>query len=170
MDRALSVIVMAGVVLLSGSAVVSTAFTTADVTRNANFTVETDANADVRVQPGSAGGASVDGDGKLQISYTDLNKHSNFTFGDTDDPSKDPVFMFTNTDGTDHTFVVGSKNFGTSTKLHVDDGTNVSEYPTKTEGFTVIDGGTAYVAIELDTGGSNKTGSVYINATGDGTA
>jgi hypothetical protein len=169
-NRALSVIVMAGVILVSGSAVVSTAFTTAEVERKANFTVDTDDNADIRVQPGSAGGASVDGDGELQISYTGLNRNANVTFGDVDDPSQSYVFSFTNKDGTDHTFEVGTENFGTSTKLHVAENTNISEYPTKTEGFTLTDGETAYVAIEIDTGTSDTSGSVYINATGDGTA
>jgi hypothetical protein len=173
MARLLSVVVMAGVVLFASSTVISTAFTTSEVQRNADFSVEADAAARIQVTPGSGAGATVDSEGTLQLSLTNLNKDSSFTFGDTSDPSRVYVFKFTNNNGTDHTFTVGATNIGNQATFYVKDPNNSSEWtftaPGTSSGFTLDDGQTAYVAVDIvDTGTANFSGSVYINDTGDG--
>ena len=170
MARLLSVIVMAGVVLVAGSAVMSTAFTTAEVQRTADLSVEADGNAVIQVEAGSAGGATTDSDGKLKIDLANLNKDSSFTFGDTASPDTAHVFKFTNEDGQGHDFEVGANGLDGTATFYVkpqSGSTQSFTTPGSSGTFTLADSNTAWVAIEItDTGtSSNTTGQVYINAT-----
>jgi uncharacterized protein YaiE (UPF0345 family) len=150
----------------------STAFTTAEIDRSADFTVTADDAAVIEFSTGPGNGAQLN-NGELELNLEDLNQNSNFTFGDVTDPAGSSVFSFQNQDGTDHTFNLGANGVSANTQFLVDTGNTSYEKFTgngSTSGFTLLDGDTASVAIAVsDTGTANITGgSLYVNVTGDG--
>ena len=172
---------MAAIVLLAGTALVSTAFTTAEIDRSADFSVQADGGGIIEFTPGTGDGAQLASNGEIELTLNDLNKNSNFTFGNINDPSATSVFKFKNTDGTDHTFNVGANGVNENMTFYVEDPDNTSFSGFKTftgngsisQNFTLEGTDTsaesAAVAIAVsDTGKINNTGTLYINVTGDG--
>jgi uncharacterized membrane protein len=163
MSRKLTVLGIAALVLLAGTAMASTAFTTATVDRNANLNVQTDDTAVVGLTAGNAtGGTATDTEGRLLVKFNNVNKNATFSFGDTATPSSTAVFEITNNDGQAHTF-----NFdvtGIDATFYIENSNGVTTATTSTTGtFDLTAGETAYVAVEFTTGTASQSGTITIS-------
>jgi len=165
MGRKLTVLGIAALVLLAGTAVASTAFTTATVDRSANINVENDTNGIIGLAANTAVGGMAQSGGTLDLNLdqgTGLNNAANFVFGDnSSSPSGTPAFTLTNNDGASHSITMSYSVTGTDSAGSTDnvvfsvyDGTDTL-VGTFSEGgsttFSLSSSASYYVVIEVDT-------------------
>jgi len=105
MGQTITVLGIAALVLLAGTAVASTAFTTATIDRDANVDVETDDNGIIGLEANnSVGGIGTNSD-ELYLNLnqgTGLNIEGQFEFGDNASAPTYEAFNVTNNDGATH--------------------------------------------------------------------
>jgi len=161
MSRKLTVLGLAALVLLAGTAMASTAFTTATVDRDANIGVQSDEGAVVQLAPGNVGAASVNASGALNVdagSANGLNPAGSFTFGDAANPTATYAFNVTNAanDGNQHSYTVSySQSAGTGTvgfQFFDDTGAALDTADNANDAtFSLNNGETAFVVVTIDT-------------------
>ncbi|MFC7116330.1 hypothetical protein ACFQH2_18830 [Natronoarchaeum sp. GCM10025703] len=106
-----------------GTSVGTAAYTSASVTRDASFTVATDAStALIGLNAGTTDGITETGD-LLKITPADLNTDGSFTFGDSTSLDTAHAFSITNNDGSERSFTLGYGTAGVTFDLF-EEGTN----------------------------------------------
>jgi len=104
--------VIASVGAILGTSVGAAAFTSATVSRDATFTVATDASsALIGLNAGSTAGITETGDA-LAISLADLNTGGSFVYGDGADIANAYAFSITNNDSNERSFTLGYDTAG----------------------------------------------------------
>lgn len=151
-------------VLLIGSMVfTASAFTSSELTRDANIEVTDDTNGIISLNPGETEAVTlVDGALDIDTSYTGtgLNVESVFTYGDNGDAANNHAFNLTNTDTQTRELtlsyenVVNNEGQSEAVQFVVYDSTG-TEVTTADEGnagtFSAATGDTYYVVMEVDT-------------------
>jgi hypothetical protein len=100
-----------------GTSVGAAAYTNATVTRDATFTVSTDASsALIGLNAGSTTGVTESGD-TLSVSVQDLNTNGTFTYGDGTNIGSSYAFSITNNDGGQRSFTLGYSTAGVTFEL-----------------------------------------------------
>lgn len=101
--------------LFAGTVFAASAFTTAEVTRDANINVVADNTGIITLTPGSTSAVSLNSSGAMEINAagdaTGLNVEGVFTYGDSTSPSTDNAFSITNADTQQRTFTIAANNF-----------------------------------------------------------
>lgn len=185
MSRTLSVALISVVILSLGTAVASTAFTTATVERDATIDIVTDANGPISIQDGNTGDVVYQAaNGEITIDFsnpsgsTGVNPDASYTLGDTANGATTYAFSVTNTDASSHdidfsyAFTGTDPDAGTTNvAFEVFDSGGVSQ-GTANEGssatVTVASGATVYVVVTVDStglsSGDTLTGTLTIAA------
>lgn len=165
MTRKLTVLGLAALVLLAGTAVASTAFTTATIDRDVNVDVNDDTSGVLQFAAGE--GTTISGN-QLAINADNegLNVDSTFTYGDTANPTTTPAFSLTNNDGSARDITLNfSGSTGITFTVYADDGTEIGTF---SDGGSVTvtslgSGSTVYVTFSVTTG--TTTGTDQISGT-----
>jgi len=172
MNRTLIVGLVSVVVLGLGTAVASSAFTTATIERDATIDVVTDANGPISLQDGNSGDVVVQAtSGELTVDFsnpagsTGVNPDATYTLGDTADAGSSGTYAFsvTNTDSASHDLdfsyaFTGSDPDGglTNVEFAIFDDTGSSEGTASESGsatVTVPSGETVNVVVTVDSTG-----------------
>jgi hypothetical protein len=109
--------VIASIGAILGTSVGAAAYSSANVTRDATFTVSTDASsALIGLNAGSTSGVTESGDA-LSIAVQDLNTNGTFTYGDGANIGSSYAFSITNNDGSQRSFTLGYGTAGVTFEL-----------------------------------------------------
>lgn len=192
MIRSTFAVVVAAILVVSALAFGASAFTAAEVNREATIDVVSDSNGPLQFGSGGTGITEIDSGGELSIDVsllggsTGINPNASYTFGsaDADDAASvsasDYVFSINNTDTTDHSISLSyTPDDGSVTANNVvfevykmGDGTENGPYATvKADGtatsFTANSSTTYHVVATFDTGvdGSDITDSGTLSGT-----
>jgi hypothetical protein len=98
MTKRIHIVAFGMALLLATSIVSASAFTTATVERDADVAVKIDSSAVIKIEPGTHSGISESSD-VLQINLDDLNRDSDFDFGQPSTAESTYAFKITNNDG-----------------------------------------------------------------------
>lgn len=170
----ITAIALATVIALS--ALSTSAFTTADLSRDTNIDVVQDDKGIIALSDGTSGGiVSYDSDGSLSIDFdpnqaSGVNVNSTYKLGDPNDANSSMAFNITNQDSVSHTINVsysvssgdgsGSSN---ATEFQIYDSSNthvvtISEDDSGRE-FSLSSGSTVHVVVVVDTTAKGITSS-----------
>lgn len=109
--------VIASVGAILGTSVGAAAYTSATATRDATFTVATDAStALIGLNAGTTDGVTETGDA-LSVAVADLNTDGTFVYGDGTAVDTSYAFSITNNDGAERTFTLGYDTVGVTFEL-----------------------------------------------------
>ena len=109
MAKLASTLLVAGLILIAGVSVGTSAFTTADIDRQANVDVVADDTGLLGLTDGNSGNLVFqNADDQLEIDFTNgsaggANTDALFILGDGDNPSESQAFVVTNNDAETHT-------------------------------------------------------------------
>lgn len=169
MGRKLYVALFAALLVVSGGALASSAFTTATIDRSAEMDVVADQNAIIALNDESPGGLVAESSGKLTIDFntttggSGVNPNSEYVIGDNSTANTTSAFSITNLDDTSHNISLsytqeGTNAAGDQVTFTVYDASNnlVATVTDETAGATVTgvsSGATLYVVISVDASG-----------------
>lgn len=160
----------------------ASAFTSAEVVRDATVNVEADNNSIITLEPGTVGDSATQAtNGELVLDATPnaagLNVESTFTYGDTADPQNSYMFNMTNADTNSKSFTVAYNNVvdaqGATAPIEFliydSAGTQVASVTPNSDGtFTAAAGSTYTVVVVVDTAGlddgADLSGDLVITA------
>lgn len=166
------VIIMAVVIGLS-SIIGTAAFTSGDVTRDANVKVVGDDTALTGLAPGGSSLVYYDSANELKIDFSQVtadgvNENSTYTIGDKSNANTTYAFNLTNNFDQSYTYTfnytLDTASSGDVT-FYIYDSSNTkqAEATSSTNGsITLASGETAYVVVELDAVETDLTGSLKI--------
>lgn len=150
--------VIASIGAILGTSVGAAAYTSANVTRDATFTVAADGAALIGLSAGTTSGVTDSGD-TLQIAPGDLNTDSTFTFGDGTDIANTYAFSITNNDSVERNLTIGYDTAGVTFEIFTQgtdwtDATSIGTVDAATDvTWTAAAGAAVRVVMTVDTSG-----------------
>lgn len=163
-------IVLVTAMLFGGSVFAASAFTSAEMTRTASIDVVADSQGIITLTPGATSAVTTDADGAMTINAagnaSGLNVDGTFTYGDKAAPSTTNAFSITNGDTEKRTFTIAANNFtanqgntgAVTYTIYDSTGAKLATVDSATDAtFDLTAGSTAYVVLETDTTGLDKT-------------
>lgn len=155
----------AALLLLAATMFGASAFTTAEVSRDASIGVTADNESLIALGPGEA--STLDSNGELSIdvnpgSTEGVNVNSTYSFGDSASPTSSYAFNITNADSESHSFTLSYENIQNAQgaaapvnfTVYDSAGTEIgSVTPSSTVQTTVSSGETVYIVLDVDTTG-----------------
>ncbi|ERG91440.1 MAG: hypothetical protein J07HQW1_01474 [Haloquadratum walsbyi J07HQW1] len=172
---------VAAVVVMAGVGVGASAFTTANIDRDAEVAVTSDASGILGLKAGDAGQV-YEKDGQLTIDVTHgitnsaggLNEDANFTIGASGDAANTHAFQLTNSDSQGHSITIGydiddSPSGTIEFAVYDENGKVATATADSSDSFTVDSGETRYVIINITTDANQDdlSGTVTFDVTGN---
>ena len=172
---------VAAVVVMAGVGVGASAFTTANIDRDAEVAVTSDTSGILGLKAGDAGQV-YEKDGQLTIDATHgitnsavgLNEDANFTIGASGDAANTHAFQLTNSDSQGHDITIGYDIDGSPSgtiefAVYDENGKVATATADSSDSFTVASGETRYVIINITTDANQDdlSGTVTFDVTGN---